>query len=114
MGRDLFREEVERLRQLGLIEHTEAGAEAVRVTAQFHISDRKRSRTLLREALLDRQKAVQPILQECEAAIVPDSLSVSGQLVEMVVPVSRLEDLSAAMSGEGVRIDLISPRRGTL
>lgn len=101
------------MRRLGLLERTPTGAEAVRVTAQFKLPLENRTRLALKEAIERRQHEIEETFTEFDALIVPDSLSVTGQLVEVLVPVANLTGLSEVLAHKGVRIDVIAPRNAT-
>ncbi|MCF1487912.1 hypothetical protein LZ838_11140 [Pseudomonas sp. AA27] len=103
--------EVEKLRQLGLTEHTSGGAEAVRVTAQCRQVGKVLTREDLRSRLVDWQRQLEQRLAIHGAELIEGSLSVSGQTVEAVVPILELSQVMAEMSEQDVRIDIVKPRQ---
>ncbi|KJJ99593.1 MULTISPECIES: hypothetical protein [Pseudomonas] len=103
--------EIEKLRQLGLTEQTSAGVEAVRVTAQCRLSAAGYTRDKWRSALLDWECGIEQQLASHGAELVPGSLSVSGQTVEVVVPIDQLSSVVAEMADADVRIDIVTPHQ---
>ncbi|SPO65039.1 hypothetical protein [Pseudomonas sp. JV241A] len=103
--------EIEKLRQLGLTEHTSAGVEAVRVTAQCRRSAVGFTRDKWRSALLDWESEIEQQLASHGGELIQGSLSVSGQTVEAVVPIVELSSVVAEMADSDVRIDIVTPRQ---
>ncbi|NLD69777.1 MAG: hypothetical protein GX644_13315 [Limnobacter sp.] len=104
-------DEIEKLRRLGLVERLPDGAEAVRLTVQCRRPVAGQSRERWRDALLDWQRDIGRRLADHGGCLVQDSLSVSGQTVEAIVPVDELPAVCNAMAGCDARVDLLMPRR---
>lgn len=105
------RKEIDKLRALGLTEETAAGKEAVRVSLQLR-------RKLFDKTLDERRLVLQAWQQQIGASLmrrgaelVPDSLSITGQSIEAVVPVEQCTEIEADMDSGECRIDLIVPRQ---
>ena len=104
-------DEIEKMRRLGLVERTPDGVEAVRLTVQCRWSAAGHSRQSWRETLLDWQQDIGRRLADHGACLVQDSLSVSGQTVEAIVPVDELPAVCETMDDCGARVDLLVPRQ---
>ena len=105
------RDEIAKMRRLGLVERTPDGAEAVRLTVQCRRSAAGQSRQSWREMLLDWQRDIGRRLADHGASLVQGSLSLSAQTVEAIVPVDELPAVCESMDDCGARVDLLVPRQ---
>lgn len=105
------RKDIDRIRQLGLIEHTSAGREAVRMTVQCRRSSAGHSRESWRSVLREWELEVARVLSGHGGEVVPGTLSVAGQTIEAVVPVDEVDAVLHEAVSSDVRFDLVVPRR---
>lgn len=105
--------DIDRLRRLGLLEATESGAEAVRLTAQFPAPDAGIDRAAWRDALRAREAELRQRLAGLEATVVADSLSVVAQTVELVTPIREIAAVEHLLSQVPCRIDLVAEQQIT-
>ncbi|AWN34675.1 hypothetical protein [Methylobacterium radiodurans] len=103
---------LEKLRRLGLVHQTADGAEAVTVTAQYRGSPASSDRNAWRAEMEAWQQNLDGTLAQHGAELVPDSLSLSAQTVEALVPTAQLDALATALKTDNVRVDLVVPREG--
>lgn len=105
------RQELDKLRRLGLTETTTLGAKGVRISAQHQ-------RSLPATTRPDRRKTLQAWAEGLNARVagyggevVPGSLSIAGQTVEAIVPIDSIEVIEHDLAKEDIRIDLVVPRQ---
>ncbi|KAB1068595.1 hypothetical protein [Methylobacterium planeticum] len=103
--------DLEKLRRLGLVRRTADGAEAVKVTAQYRGAPVSRDRQAWKAEMEAWQKGLDGKLAKHGAEIVPNSLSLSAQTVEAVVPTMQLDAITNELKGEDVRVDIVVPRQ---
>lgn len=107
------RNDLDKLHQRGLTEQTSRGEQGVRLTAQCRAPLFDHSRQERRAILESWQKTLQDRLTNYRAELVPDSLSVLGQTVEVIVPLETLQSAEADIAGDGIRLDPVLPRQVT-
>ena len=101
------RRAIEKLRRLGMTESLADGAEAVRVTAQYSGRPSSPNRKAWTERLTSWERQIADDAGRMGAELVEGSLSVSGQTVELLVPITRLESLRCALERDEVRVRLL-------
>jgi hypothetical protein len=102
---------IEKMRRLGLTEQNASGAETLRLSAQLKAPLFNRDRQQ-RQDLLDKwQNQLQQKLEKHGGEVIPNSLSLTGQTVDIRVPVESLEAAEQEMSSEDTRLDPILPRQ---
>lgn len=105
---------IDMLRARGLIERTKAGEEAVRVTAQCRRPFAKTDYATLREAMRDWEKSITAAFAKHGGEVVPGSLSILGQTIELLVPAKEIALIDHELAKEEVRLDLVEQRNATL
>ena len=103
--------DLEKLRRLGLVRTMPDGTEAVRITAQYRGAPASPDRHAWRVEMEAWQDVLSGKLANFGAEIVPNSLSLSAQTVEAVVPTLRLDEVAKNLNNEDVRVDLVVPRQ---
>lgn len=103
--------DLEKLRRLGLVRTMPDGTEAVKITAQYRGAPSSSDRGAWRAQMEAWQSLLSGELANFGAQIVPDSLSLSAQTVEAVVPTRRLDEVAKKLSDKDVRVDLVVPRQ---
>lgn len=96
---------VKKLRQLGAIEHLDAGADGVRVSLQCRLKLTDQSRTQRRDILKSEFERIAHDLSSEGAKVDLDSMSVSGQTVEALLPLDKYDHLTDKLSKQDVRVD---------
>lgn len=107
-------DKIEKLRVRGLVERTSDGLEAVRVTAQCRLAFDKTDYAALRETMQQWEKSIAAKFARHGGEVVPGSLSVAGQTIELLVPAKTLASIDRELDKEGVRLDLIEEHSVTL
>lgn len=96
---------LKKLRQLGAIEHLDAGTDGVRVSLQYRSRLTDPSRARRRDILKSQFERIAHDLVSEGAKVDLDSMSISGQTVEAVLPVDKYDDLTNELSKQDVRVD---------
>lgn len=99
-----------KLEQLELIETLPTGDAGVRVTLQYQprLSQKRRSD---RKAFLDQQfNKIANHLQGAGCQVELNTLTVSSQTVEAVIPIEQYDAIEAEMNDENVRLDVVVDR----
>lgn len=96
---------LKKLRQLGAIEHLDAGADGVRVSLQCRLKLTEQSRIRRRDVLKSEFERIADDLSKEGVKVDLDSISVSGQTVEAVLPLDKYDDLTDKLSKQDVRVD---------
>lgn len=109
----LTRNDPDKLHRRGLTERTSRGEQRVRLTAQCPAPLLDHSRQERRAVLESWQKTLQDRLANYRAELVPDSLSVLGQTVEVIVPLATLQSAEADIAGDEIRLEPVLPRQVT-
>lgn len=99
--------QIAKLRAHGLIERTRGGEEAVRVTAQNRTPFKNGDYAGLRKAMQEWEKSITATLVKHGADVVPGSLSVLGQTIELLVPAKDVVSINREFAKEEVRLDLM-------
>src|SRR5689334_23011588 len=89
---------IEKMRRQGLTEQNASGAESVRLSAQLKapLFEHDRNR---RQAILGQwQHELQERLEKHGGEVIPDSLSLSGQTVDIRVPVDSIDAAESEVS----------------
>lgn len=100
-----------KLRDLGLMKKTAAGAESVRVSAQWRHAPEGQPPAERRQALETWSRGIAEKLARHGGEVIPDSMSVAGLTVEAMVPVDAFDEIEAEIGADGVRLDVIMPRQ---
>ena len=102
---------LERLRSRGLVERGRSGEECVRVSIHRPGGPAPVSRESLAAEMAGWVEALRPQLGKVGGHLIPDTLSVAGQLVEAFIPVDSLEDAEDRLAEAGLRVDLVERRK---
>jgi hypothetical protein len=100
-----------RLSDRGLLATTPAGDPAVRVSLQYRPQLTEPSRTTRRRLLNDAFARIARRLEAGGAKVDLDSLSVSSQTVEALLPFDRFDELSDELEHAEVRVDQLVDRK---
>lgn len=103
---------LKKLRRLGLVHRMADGAEGVTVTAQYRGAPVSNDRNSWKAEMEAWQHTLDGTLAEHGAELVPNSMSLSAQTVEALVPTAKLDELATALKTNNVRVDLVLPRDG--
>ena len=103
--------EIEKMRRLGLTERSADGVETVRISIQCRQTAAGHTRDSWCGVLQAWEREVDRTLAPHGGRVVRDSLSVSGQTVEAVVPVAELPAVFEEMGQRDARVDLMRERR---
>lgn len=104
---------LKKLRELGAIEHLEAGADGVRVSLQYRSRLTEPSRDRRRDILISEFKRIAHDLITEGAKVDLNSISVSGQTVEAVLPLDKYDQLTDELSKQDVRVDPLTTEQLT-
>lgn len=107
------RREVEKMRQRGLTRSTSAGVEAIHITAQFRDSLTEMSRQERRAVLEGWEQELRERLKTYGGEIIPNSLSITAQTVEALVPVDSITSTEKELVRHNMRIDFPVPHQVT-
>lgn len=97
--------EIEKLRNRGMTVPTAGGDEGVRITAQCRRLFGDQSRQERRLALEAWGQDLELRIATHGGQIVPGSLSVTGQTIDVIVPIESLPSLEADLSSSDIRVD---------
>lgn len=103
--------DLEKLRRLGLVRKLPDGTEAVKITAQYCGTPSSSDRGVWKAQMEAWENLMSDKLAKVGAEIVPNSLSLSAQTVEAVVPTFRLDEVAKDLNKEDIRVDLVIPRQ---
>ncbi len=98
----------------GLVVPDSFGKDAVRVYLQYLPDVPGDSRDARGKALRNRFEQVARKRAHTGVELHPDSLSVSGQVIEALVPVERYEQATRELEDDDVRVDLVESFDATL
>lgn len=98
----------------GLVVSDSSGNEAVRVYLQYLPDLPGRSRDARREALRNEFQRIAEKGSRTGVELDPGSLSVSGQVIEALVPIQHFDEAKHVLENDGVRVDLVEPFDATL
>lgn len=101
--------EIARLRQLGLTERRPGGAEVIRCSVQFRRRPSGHSRAAWRRIIAGWEADIARVVSDAGGALVPGSFSLTGQLVEVLVPVDALAQVRDEIDARHGRIDIVRP-----
>lgn len=102
-----------KLRQLGAIEHTDAGADGVRVSLQYRSRLTDSSRARRRDILKNEFERIAHDLVSEGVKVDLESMSISGQTVEAVLPVDKYDHLTDELNKQNVRVDPLTTEQVT-
>ena len=102
--------DIDKLRQLGATEQLQGGVEGVRLTAQFRGAPASRDRRAWKSTLEEWERRLADEMKQFGAHTVDGSLSMSGQTVELVVPVKGLEATVRKLAKDDVGVRLSKER----
>lgn len=103
--------EFDKLAKIGAIERLNTGDNAVRVSLQYEPRLRNPSRSDRRETLKSEFEQIAQSIDARGAEVNLESLSVSGQTVEALIPVDSFDAIAEELSSKNVRVDLLIGRR---
>jgi len=107
----MLRTDIEKLRRLGLTEISSQGEQAIRLTAQCRVSMFERGRHERRVLLEEWKSGLEKKLHAFRSDVVPNSLSLTAQTVELVVPINEVQAVDSALSADDVRVDILIPKQ---
>jgi hypothetical protein len=102
--------DIEKLRKLGAIEQLQGGEEGVRLTAQFRGAPATPDRRAWKSTLEEWERHVSGQMKQFGAHTVDGSLSMSGQTVQLIVPVKDLEAAVRKLSEDDIDVRLTQER----
>lgn len=104
---------LDKLYKLGAVDRLPNGQDGVRVSLQYRSrltsGSRSDRRDLLKQAFEDIAKDI--VSDGAEVDL--DSISVSGQTVEAILPVTQYDDITDKLNQQNVRVDLVEERQIT-
>ncbi len=103
---------LEKLRRLGLVRTMDDGSEGVAVTAQYRGAPTSSDRSAWKAEMEAWQQDLGGTLAKHGAKLVPNSMSLSAQTVEALVPTANLDQIADELRSDDVRVDLVIPREG--
>jgi hypothetical protein len=103
--------ELSKLRRLALTERTSRGEEAVRVSVQSQANMTAENRESRRRVLEAWQLDLADKLRPFRGEVVPDSLSLTAQTVEVNVPVEMFDAVRMITEAEHLRLDFVTRRQ---
>jgi hypothetical protein len=103
--------EAQKLSERGLVGKTPAGRPAVRVSLQYQHRFEEPSRDARRRLLSDAFEPIARWLESNDAHVDLDSLSVSGQTVEALLPIDDYDELTSKLQHHDVRVDQLVDRQ---
>lgn len=106
--------EQQTLQDRGMVVKDSAGREAVRVYLQYKPTVRGRSLSARSKALRNRFDKVARMHAGTGVELHPESLSVSGQVIEALVPLEHYEQAMHELEHDDVRVDLVQAFQATL
>jgi len=104
------RHQIEKLTQLGELVDLGSGRKGVRVSLQYQPRLTQRERDARRDLLRHEFASVAADLQPRGAVVDLDSLSLSAQTIEAVLPLDRIDELERELGDRDVRVDLLIDR----
>ncbi len=102
---------IQKFRRAQALQRLSDGRDGVEVTIQFQGEVPGVARPDRRLWIEGKIASVVDRVAKHNALIKPDSVSVSGQTVEAVIPVSELETVQKALSEENCRVDITTRRQ---
>lgn len=102
---------IEKLDRMGALSCLGTGKKAVRVTMQYQPALDVKSRDLRRRALYEEFERVRDNIESKGAEVDLESLSVSGQTVEALLPLDRCDEIEENLRHCNVRVDLLVDRK---
>jgi hypothetical protein len=102
-----------RLKARGLVIPDSAGQDAVRVYLQYRSNVAGGSRAARRETLRKHFERVASEHSGSRLELDPASLSVSGQMIEALVPLEDYEQVVRDLAGDDLHIDLVQSFKAT-
>jgi hypothetical protein len=103
--------ELEKLDRLGAIVTSQSGTKGVHVTLQCNAPIKQVTRSAWRSALRAEFEHIKQSLEPQGAEVDLDSLSVTGQTVEALLPIDCYEELTNQLNQKGIRVDPLFDRR---
>lgn len=102
---------LEKLYKLGAIKQLGTGTDGIRVSLQYEPRITEPSRSERRSILHDEFQRVAESINKKGAEVDLNSISVSGQTVEAVLPISEYDEILDDLSTRGIRMDLLYDRQ---
>jgi uncharacterized protein HemX len=107
---EIDQNEIDKLRKLGATVQLDDGGEGVRLTAQFRGTPESRDRQAWKSTLEEWERHLSDKMKPFGGHMVDGSLSLSGQTVELVVPVKDLEAAVRKLSDDDIGVRLTQER----
>lgn len=101
---------LKKLYDTGAIDRLSNGQDGVRVSLQYQSAtsgSRSSRRTLLKQAFKDIAKEI--VSEGAEVDL--DSISVSGQTVEAILPVDNYDNIAGKLNQQNIRVDLVQVKQ---
>lgn len=96
-----------KLRQRGMLATTASGEEAVELTAKSNERLRHLSRQDRLETLHHWERDLSKVVEGHDGTVVPESLSLLGQYVRIVLPLRTFDKAVADLNRKDVRVDMV-------
>lgn len=102
---------INKLRKLGLTETAADGSEGIRISIQCRADLTGQSRQQRRETLGHWVTPTTTMVTQFGGFVVPESLSIAGQTIEAVIPLSAFESAEDEFVKKGERVDIVMQRQ---
>ena len=100
-----------KLEKLGALGTLHSGTKGVYVSLQYKPSLTELSRSARRDALRAEFEKVARAIEPQGAEVDLDSISVSGQTVEALLPIDHYEELESRLNRQNIRVDPLIDRQ---
>ena len=102
---------LEKLYKLGAVDRLANGQDGVRVSLMCSLTLSQTSRSARRDLLRQKfESAANDILPD-GAEVDLNSISVSGQTVEAVLPIDNYDDITDKLKQQSIRVDLLTKKQ---
>ena len=102
---------IKNLIKSGNVERLSTGEEGVRVSLQYELKLTEPSRSARLNILRAKFECIAKQIKLQGAEVDLNSISVSGQTVEAILPIDRWEQIFKKLSEEKIRVDLLIDRQ---
>lgn len=99
---------LEKLYKLGAIDKLANGRDGVRVSLMWKTTLPAASRSTRRSMLRQKFENVANDIRAYGAEVDLDSVSISGQTVEAILPIDKYDEISDKLKKEDIRVDLLT------
>lgn len=104
---------LDNLYKLGAVDRLPNGQDGVRVSLQYRSRLTSGSRSSRRDLLKQTFEDIAKDIVSDGAEVDLNSLSVSGQTVEAILPVDQYDDITDKLNQQNIRVDLVQERQVT-